>query len=1499
MLAAEVRDQRGAVMTGVTVDWSSSATAVATVSATGLVTAIGNGGATVTATAGEASAAVEITVEQVAVALSLEPDSLRFAALGDTAVITATGSDANGHPMEDADVAWSSDDTSVATVSSSGVVTAVAKGSAHIMAAAGSVSASAFVNVDVVELSISVAPQRLHLRAVGDTATLTAMVADANGQPIETATVTWASADPNVATVSSSGLVTAVAFGTTDVTATVAAGAEASAEVIVREVSSDRAALVLLYETTGGPSWTRSDNWLTDQPLSEWYGVRTENGRVDFLSLPNNGLEGRLPAVLGQLERMRSLDLSGNNLSGPIPAAQWPELAALGVLFLYDNPLTGELPAELADLRSLVSIDVRETNLSGTIPPGLGELPLLHYLGISLTEIGGPIPATFTSLTNLRLDAYETAVCLPRDPAFTAWQATAEINGVFLCVLDTPDRDILMELYDSTGGPQWKDNEYWGSERPLRLWEGVEADDDGYVTSLSLHDNNLSGPVPATLGGLERLEGLRLASNELRGAIPPELGDLERLKVLELGDNPLVGNVPPELGRLTELDTLYLAWTEITGSIPNEMGNLSNLRSLSLYNNQLSGTIPSQLGNLGELRSLRVSENMLTGAIPPELGRLESLTELALGRNSLSGPIPTELAGLSQLQILHLASNQLTGAIPPELGRLARLQQLYLSRNELEGTIPASLGDLSQLTHLLIFDNQLTGAIPPALGRLRNLKSLALGDNPLTGDIPPELGQMSALEVLDFSRSDVTGPIPPELGDLAKLRLLSVAETGLSGPLPPELGRLGGLENLWLAASGLSGLIPRSLMNIFGLTQFTYYETQLCAPLDEEMQRWLARIPRHEGTECAATDVERLVLADIYDRMGGESWRNSDGWGGSAPMGTWHGVGTGADGRVVDLSLRANGLAGAVAAEVANFTQLEVLDLGENALEGELPEGLAGLRGLRELRLDGNEGLAGPLPFAFTSLTNLGVFQFDGTALCASPAPTFQAWWLGIGDRSGSSCDNAAQLRLAVPMVHLTQSVQDSARRVPLLSGREALLRVFITGDQPSAYFEPGAVAEFRRGGAVVHRVELSRGGDRIPTSIAEGRLDLSFNAVVPGSVVEAGTELVVTVDAEGVVPRAAGSQDRFPSEGALALNVVDVPAMELTVVPVVYADDPDWSIRDWTDGLTADSPQVGLLRYAFPIVEMEARSRTPYFTSLDLTREDNTWLLVLELEALRELENGTGYYYGAADSQRGYVRGIARLDGWVSMGKPWETELAHEVGHSMSLFHAPCGGAAYIDPNFPYPNGSTGVWGYDFRNGNLVSPEHRRDIMSYCYELGWISDYHFIRALEHRLRRESAAAGRRDLAPRDVLVLWGGVVNGELRLEPAFSARARPRLPETAHGPYRLEGLGVDGEAKFSYGFVPGEDKYGNRYFYFALPVGADWEDSLERVVLTGPEGSTVLEMDEPRPISLVRDGAGRLRAILRDWSGPLPAALRGESGLDVDETRDLRDALRPDRSR
>ena len=144
------------------------------------------------------------------------------------------------------------------------------------------------------------------------------------------------------------------------------------------------------------------------------------------------------------------------------------------------------------------------------------------------------------------------------------------------------------------------------------------------------------------------------------------------------------------------------------------------------------------------------------------------------------------------------------------------------------------------------------------------------------------------------------------------------------------------------------------------------------------------------------------------------------------------------------------------------------------------------------------------------------------------------------------------------------------------------------------------------------------------------------------------------------------------------------------------------------------------------------------------------------------------------------------------------------------------------------------------------------------------------------------------------MLVLWGGVVDGELWLEPVLSMRATARLPE-AWGAYRISGTTSDGRTLFSLDFTPTEDEHGGRHFFFTVPIEAGWEDALERVMLTGPEGEAYVDQADGRRITVVTDpGTGRLRAILRDWEGALPQALRDEAELEVSMTRGLREAVR-----
>ena len=89
-------------------------------------------------------------------------------------------------------------------------------------------------------------------------------------------------------------------------------------------VATDRAALAALYESTGGVDWRNRTNWLSDEPIGDWYGVVTDDGgRVRELHLQDNGLTGTLPPEVGSLSRLSHVHLWSNALTGPIPPAFW------------------------------------------------------------------------------------------------------------------------------------------------------------------------------------------------------------------------------------------------------------------------------------------------------------------------------------------------------------------------------------------------------------------------------------------------------------------------------------------------------------------------------------------------------------------------------------------------------------------------------------------------------------------------------------------------------------------------------------------------------------------------------------------------------------------------------------------------------------------------------------------------------------------------------------------------------------------------------------------------------------------------------------------------------------------------------------------------------------------------------------------------------------------------------------------------------------------------
>ena len=157
-LTATGKDASGAAIASTTVTWTTSAPAVATVSTAGLVTAVGNGTAVITATSGTVTGTVTITVAQVAATITVSPGTNALDAIGKTANLTATAKDAGGNAMT-ATLIWTTSDPKVATVSTAGVVTSTGPGSATITVAAGTVNATAALTVTVTRFGYAWADQ--------------------------------------------------------------------------------------------------------------------------------------------------------------------------------------------------------------------------------------------------------------------------------------------------------------------------------------------------------------------------------------------------------------------------------------------------------------------------------------------------------------------------------------------------------------------------------------------------------------------------------------------------------------------------------------------------------------------------------------------------------------------------------------------------------------------------------------------------------------------------------------------------------------------------------------------------------------------------------------------------------------------------------------------------------------------------------------------------------------------------------------------------------------------------------------------------------------------------------------------------------------------------------------------------------------------------------------------------------------------------------------------
>jgi uncharacterized protein YjdB len=225
--SATAKDEFGNTVTGATLTWSSSNTAVASVSSAGLASAVAAGSAEIRATSGSVSGTAAVTVKAVdngaqVASVTISPAEVDLVALEEKAQLTAVAEDSFGNPIQDptldATIEWQSLNPSIATVDQMGMVTAKAVGLALIVASASCCDVADTVDVRVTQVpaEVVVSPSSYTL-AEGESYQLSGVVKDAMGYAIPGSQVTWSSGNPSIATVNDTGHVTGQSAGTTEI----------------------------------------------------------------------------------------------------------------------------------------------------------------------------------------------------------------------------------------------------------------------------------------------------------------------------------------------------------------------------------------------------------------------------------------------------------------------------------------------------------------------------------------------------------------------------------------------------------------------------------------------------------------------------------------------------------------------------------------------------------------------------------------------------------------------------------------------------------------------------------------------------------------------------------------------------------------------------------------------------------------------------------------------------------------------------------------------------------------------------------------------------------------------------------------------------------------------------------------------------------------------------------------------------------------------------------
>ncbi|KAK3439106.1 hypothetical protein EUGRSUZ_C03748, partial [Eucalyptus grandis] len=465
----------------------------------------------------------------------------------------------------------------------------------------------------------------------------------------------------------------------------------------------------------------------------------------------------------------------------------------------------------------------------------------------------------------------------------------------------------------------------WTVEVNFCEWIGVVCSSRKQrVTDLALSHMGLRGRLSPYLGNLSLLASLDLRNNSFYGMIPIEIGHLRRLTELILESNQFEGNIPPILAQCQSLEVMSLAMNRLTGGIPREFDTFPKLQQLNLSSNDLRGQIPSFLGNISTLQVIGLANASFIGSIPSALFN-RSLRWVNLSDNYLSGSLPSDICyRWPNIQILSLRKNQFSGPLPETLTQCKELIILWLSFNSFQGReIPSEIGNLVNLKRMRLAYNSLIGEVSQEVFNISSLRVLNLVNNSISGSLPSGRDlSLPNLECLFLGINSFSGNIPQYLSNFSNLIIFDVSDNQLSGPIHTGLGNLKNLEYFSIGFNHLTGDTYGSelgflsaLSNCLSLKLLALEGNPLRGSIPESIKNFSSSLQILTAHNCQ--------------------------------------------------------IRGCIPEEISFLKRLTWLDLGNNALDCNIPSSIGGLERLQRLYLDNNH-LEGPIPDEICNLTGLG-----------------------------------------------------------------------------------------------------------------------------------------------------------------------------------------------------------------------------------------------------------------------------------------------------------------------------------------------------------------------------------------------------------------------------------------------------------------------------------------------------------------------------------------------